>query len=281
MNNESSNDLLIKLQSFGDPLEMQGWNKNSPNYVAILDLDSRHIPELVRMAQSWKTEIEPDKEVDWIPFAAPIHAWRALGQMQAVEIIQPLLDMMKRLDEIDDDWYMEEFPRVFALIGPPALAPLTEYIENRDSILWGRIVVAGALADIVKHHPETREQVLELLNKQLAEYEVNDYDFNAELVCALLDIKAVESAELIEKAYASNRVEETIVGWSEVKEELGVAGTGLIPANKPQKKITHLPFFLDDNEKSGPTKDKTIKEKAEKKKRKQADKSKKRNRKRK
>jgi len=45
-----------------------------------------------------------------------------------------------------------------------------------------------------------------------------------------LDLRAVESAEVIERAFAADRVDIMIGGnWNDIRSELGVEGLGLVP----------------------------------------------------
>ena len=62
------------------------------------------------------------------------------------------------------------------------------------------------------------------------QYHHNDETFNAFLICYLLDLRAVESAEVIERAFAADRVDIMIGGdWNDIRSELGVEGLGLVP----------------------------------------------------
>ncbi len=38
---------------------------------------------------------------------SPVHAWRALGQLKAVDALKPLLGL---LTNRDDDWISDDFP---------------------------------------------------------------------------------------------------------------------------------------------------------------------------
>ena len=71
---------------------------------------------------------------------------------------------------------------------------------------------------------------MEALTGQLAGHEPELYSLNAFLVAYLVDLKAVESAEVIERAFAAGLVDETICGHSTaIRQELGVEGLGLVP----------------------------------------------------
>ena len=92
-----------------------------------------------------------------------------LGQLRAVEAVQPLLDVQDELDELDDDWYLEEFHHVFGLIGPPAIEPLAAYLSDESHREFPRGKAANGLREIVRHFPETRERVVAILTAELAQ----------------------------------------------------------------------------------------------------------------
>ena len=86
--------------------KLDGWH----NYVAEFGLTTADVPALVAVLQRWVDvveEEEPDEDPEPQPeWCAPIHAWRALGQLRAVEAIEPMLAQNDRLDEAIDDWSM-------------------------------------------------------------------------------------------------------------------------------------------------------------------------------
>jgi len=71
--------------------------------------------------------------------------------------------------------------------------------------------------------------------EQLRRFEENEYELNGFLVAQLNRLKAVEAAELIERALASNRVAVDICGyWGDIRDNLGVPGLGLAPDEPPR-----------------------------------------------
>ncbi len=157
---ETSDQMTInELCGKGDPRDMTGWREGNPDYVSGFGLQPGHIPTLIEITRKW-AENDGLSEDEW---SAPIHAWRALGQLRAVEAVEPLLTMQNRLDERGDDWYLEEFHDVFGLIGPPAVTALTEYLAGRNNNEFSRISTANGLCEVGKLHPETRDQVVGVL----------------------------------------------------------------------------------------------------------------------
>src|SRR5215218_8440609 len=81
-----------------------------------------HIPDLIRMAFGPElNQAETESSAVW----APVHAWRTLGQLRAEAAIEPLLTLLSRIDEGQDDWIGEELPEVYEKIGPAAIPALT------------------------------------------------------------------------------------------------------------------------------------------------------------
>ena len=217
--------LIEALQNRGDARGTGRWPEGDPDYVREYSLTSEHIPVLTSLATHW-VDAPPENKAVY----GPVHAWRALGQLRAVEAVQPLLDIQDELDELDDDWYLEEFHHVFGLIGPPAVEPLAAYLSDDSHHEFPRGKSATGLREIVRHFPETRERVVAILTAQLARHQTDLGNLNGFLVGDLLELEAVESAETIERAFAANVVDPTVAGdWGDIRRELGVPGLGIAP----------------------------------------------------
>ena len=210
-----------RLLTHGDPREMRGeW----PDYRA-LGLAEEHVADLIRMATdpdlNWADEDDPKV---W----APVHAWRALGQLRAVAAVEPLLELHDELD--DSDWLMSELPQVFALIGPAAMPPLVAYLADAQHDVWPRVSAADALAKIGQRHPEARDQCVAALSQMLEKHAENDDILNGRIISGLIDLKAVEAAPVMEQAFAADNVDDTIVGdWEDVQVLLGLLTERLTP----------------------------------------------------
>ena len=238
----ATSTLADNLISCGDPRKTWNWPKREPDYVRRFDLDRSHVPALLDIVRQWiDREDWPDDEDD-MSWSAPVHAWRALAQLGAVEVIDLMLEMIGPMDTRHDDWYLEEFPDAFAMVGPPAYDRAVAYLDDSSHALFPRIGIAHAIANIAKSHPELRDRAVMDLSRRLADYENNEIEFNAFLISYLLDVQAREKADLIERAFAANRVDIQAIGnWNDVRRELGVEGRGLVPpklaAARPE------PFF--------------------------------------
>lgn len=192
-----------------------------PDYLA-LGIGPQHIPDLIRMA----TDIDLDTDLSDSPAVwAPHHAWRTLGQLRAVEAIEPLLSYAQGNEEVGgNDWLWSELPEIASLIGPTKALPLlTHYIADIAHSTNARALAIECVKRIATDHPESRPIVIELLAKQLELFAENDVDLNAALVGALVDLQATETAPLIERAYAARRVDLDLMGdWEDVQINLGL-----------------------------------------------------------
>ncbi len=196
-----------------------GGRVGSANYRA-LGIGEEHIPDLIRMAL--------DKELRWAPSEsdaawAPVHAWRALGELRAEAAIEPLLDLFQDIDEHSDDWVGEELPEVYGLIGPAAIPALAAYLADPSHGLWARVGSSSALGEIGQRHPASRAECVTALTRHLERFADNDPVLNGSILAELLDLRASEAAPVIERAFAGEAIDETIAGdWEDVQVELGL-----------------------------------------------------------
>src|SRR3990172_4320258 len=131
-----------------------------------LGFGPEHVPDLIRVAT--------DKDLLWadsdsLEVWAPIHAWRTLGQLRAEAAIQPL----------------------------------TAYLADPSHLLFSRVAASGCLQHIGAQHPEARAECIAAITRQLEQFDENDPTLNGDLIASLLDLKAVESAPVIERAFAA------------------------------------------------------------------------------
>lgn len=191
----------------------EGW----PDYRKKFGLTEADIPELIRMmsdGELWESEKEAE------PWSV-IHAWRALGQLKAVEAIAPLLSQWDHYE--DDDWLNSETPSVFQLMGIDALPVLAESLASQSLSEWARSSISEGVAKIGEQEPEHRDACLAVLIQQLEAYNDNPAVLNGMLVAALLDLNGVEAIELIEQVYVAKKIDDSIPGtWATVQIELGL-----------------------------------------------------------
>lgn len=189
-----------------------------PDYAKLYGLTAQHIPDLLQMAT--------DQDLNWAPTDspevwAPLHAWRALGQLKAEAAIEPLLSVFHMME--DSDWFSEDMPNVFALIGPAAIPPVHAFLADSENAFYCRWTAASILVKLGQTHPQVRADCVAILEQQLGQFSKNSPMFNGVLIASLMDLEAQESAPLMERAFVAKRVDSSIAGdWIDVQYGLGL-----------------------------------------------------------
>jgi hypothetical protein len=210
------NPPVCQLLTLGDVRGEEVWR----DYTA-LGLTDDDVPELIRMAlDDDLNHADPDSDEVW----APLHAWRALGQLHAVEAAEPLLALFKPLDDGIYDWNAEDLPKAYGLMGAGAIPPLRAYMADTTHGLWARVAAVHSLTEIGKHDPNTRDEVIAILIAQLEHFAEQDRALNANLALTLAaDLHAVEAAPVLERAYAADAVDLMMLGdWEDAQIKLGL-----------------------------------------------------------
>jgi hypothetical protein len=211
-----------RLLTFGDCRQkMNEW----PNYVAELGLGKEQIPDLIAMAVDNNLTMPGSESLEnW----APVHAWRALGQLGAEAAIEPLMVLFGQLE--DSDWLLEEMPKVYGMIGATAIPGLGNYLKDDSHGLFPRITAITSLEEVAKQHPEMREKCIIVLTQQLKLFNQTHPELNGFIVASLIQLAAVESASVIKCAFEANQVADDITGtWEDVRNSLGIPSDRDIP----------------------------------------------------
>ena len=187
-----------------------------PDYLA-LGLSTEDIPELIRMAtdMSLMTEDTPIEE-----FFAPVHAFRALGQLHAEAASEPLLTLFDNYQ--DNDWITEDLPQAYGMIGPAAIPTLAAHVADRSKEEFSRTFASNGLVEIAKMHPEAHSEVISVISKILESFDEEEPEVNGFLIADLGDLKAVETLPLIERAFDADAVDESIIGLDDVLVDFGL-----------------------------------------------------------
>jgi len=172
-----------------------------------------------------------------------IGAWRTLGQLRAQNTVEPLLRLFDWIDEVDDDWIGEELPEVYGMIGPTAIPALGKFLADSSHGLWARIGALSSLRHIAEQHPFARAECVTAIVHQLEHCAENDPTLNGALIADLLELKAVDAAPVMERAFAANCVDESVAGdWEDVQIELGLKKERTTPARSLWERLAdHRP----------------------------------------
>jgi hypothetical protein len=199
-----------------------------PDYCARFALGHEHIGDLISMAcDAALHQADSTSSEVW----APMHAWRALGQMRAAEAVVPLLAFLRTAE--DDEAAMEELPAVFGMIGQAAIAPISEFLSDRSSPESAVSTALLGIKEIAVRHPECRAECVGILVRMLEPQAKTDPVIGGFAVLALIDLEAVEAIDVIRDAFRRDAVDISVVGDVEdVEIALGLRARRATPAPK-------------------------------------------------
>ena len=184
------------------------------DYQATLGLKDEHIPELIRIVEDIEIFMPEDEDVDEDApeIYAPIHAWRALGQLKAEQAIPALMDLTILNDDLNIDWIMEEMPETMAMIGLACIHPLREYLLNPRKLEWASAICSSSLEKIGMAHSKSRTDCVKALEDALENYADNDPGVNAFIIASLAGLNASESDATVKRVFNADAVNLTIIG---------------------------------------------------------------------
>lgn len=245
-----------------------------------------HVPELIRLGTDRHLLVNLD-DVDDYELWAPMHAWRILARMRAVEAITPLAQVLDWSEDSDSDLINEGLTDALEEFGEPAIEPLAKLINEAGHRVSGYINASEVMAHVAERHPECRDQVVESISSALdSHFARNDEDVNGFWLADLLDLKAVESYPIIKKVFDAKKINVRVAGdLEDVEIEFGMRTKRDTPPPNLPPPLNFMRSMRDEDEFQFHYKDelKRRQEKArkEKNKRKQEKNSRKKNRKRK
>jgi hypothetical protein len=197
--------------------------RNRPwlDYLSVYGFTPDHTPDLIRLMQDEELHLaDSDSDEVW----APLHAWRALGQLGDPAAVEAIVALLPRIDgEYNSDWEQEELPLVLGMIGSPAIPVLGAFLANPQHGLYARAAAATAIGKIAQADKSLRAECIAVLANQLGQHEQQDPTFNAFIISDLIDLRAVEAAEAMADAFEAENVDFFVAGdWEEVQMELGL-----------------------------------------------------------
>jgi hypothetical protein len=189
-----------------------------PDYPAAYGLGPEHIDDLIRLAcDAALNQADSATAEVW----APMHAWRALGQLRAEAAVAPLLAHNSMFDH--DDTASEEHPVVFGMIGPAALPQLAQFLGDRSVPTSPAVTAISGVKEIAERHPQSRAECVGILTQVLEPDAGTEPSTSGFAVSALLDLAAVEAIDVMRDAFRRNAVDISIAGdLEDVEIELGL-----------------------------------------------------------
>jgi len=180
------------------------------DYATEFALRREHIPELIRLAcDAALNGGDPDSCEVW----APVHAWRALAQLQAEASVAPLLAFLKTAE--DDEAVSQDFPTVFGMIGPAAIPYISGFLSDRSNPRVPVCTAIEGLKEIAERHPECRAECVGILARTLECHVETDQVVNGFAISALIDLAAIEVIDTMREAFRRKSVDISIAGDEE------------------------------------------------------------------
>src|SRR4051812_15111585 len=167
--------------------ETRGYNPSEwPDYCARFGLQREHISDLIRMAcDAGLNQADASSNEVW----APMHAWRALGQLRAEEAVLPLLARLRAAE--NDEAAAEELPAVLGMIGPAAVSPLAAFLADRSNPQPMAPTALSGIKEIAARHPECRAECVGILMRMLEPQAETDPTNAGFAMWTLIDLGAV------------------------------------------------------------------------------------------
>ena len=144
---------------------------------------------------------------------APIHALRLLGEVGAVEMIEPLFRQLPiELDYEDEELpqkWVEELPQIMARLGGPAVEPLWQIADDANWILAARSSALIALTYVTTADSTTHDAIAAGLRERLAATE--DRELASHLVIALANLGLKDAYAEIMPLYRAGKIDQNII----------------------------------------------------------------------
>jgi hypothetical protein len=178
-----------------------------PDYTSRYGLGPEHIDSLIRMACDDRLQnADGNSSAVW----APVHAWRALGQLRAEAAVAPLLALQNTI--VGDIVADAEIPATFGMIGPAAIPHIAEFVSKSTDRPWPVATAMMGLQEIATHHAGCRDECIDILARTLTPDAGSDPAVKGFAVATLLDLRAVQAIDTIREAYRQDLVDPSIAG---------------------------------------------------------------------
>lgn len=189
-----------------------------PDYVNLYSLTTDDVPTLLALFADETFDTLPEDSPEmW----APVHAWRALGQLRSEAAITPFIANFDRL--CSDDVALIELPKAIGMIGKAAIPALAQHMQQFDTDEFSRVMAVDALCEVALQHAASRDQVLAIYRAYMKTPDTSAVELNGMLLGRVLDLQGREVIEEIRQLFAMDCVNHRCVGdLEDVEVELGL-----------------------------------------------------------
>ncbi|MFH1355943.1 MAG: SEC-C metal-binding domain-containing protein [bacterium] len=191
-----------------------------PRYKELFNFEEKHFSELVNIIQDRtipikRKKLSPEKIDGFQNRQKTHHAARILSLYQKIDSFEDILDLLFQ----DCDYESVADDMCSIIMGFEGKVDLFKYavkdLDNNFPSTHGK-TISGWL-DVVKtlyvHQPQHKEP-LNYLRQLLTRYEINDPLMNEELILRLIDLKDVESYDLIQQVFVDDMISHREEVWN-------------------------------------------------------------------
>ena len=209
---------LYRLRGLGIP------NNPWPDYLSQFGIISTHIPGLLKMALTEINIEEDEEDGDIYPEDfANVHAWRALGQLRAVETIPELATLF--FWEVADKyaWIPDDLPLTFGLMGLSALPLMTRIAEDVETPFLPRSAAIDSIGEIARQPYVDTKYAVQPLMELLRKYSANEIWLNDKLVFLFSRLRVQAAYPLVKTVYQAGLLSAWAYGdWEDFQVFVGL-----------------------------------------------------------
>ena len=214
---EGQSNLLNKIFALPEPQDPVIWSLQDPSY-GDLDTKVEDIPELISIASDLELFNSKSEAEYW----APVHAWRALGEMRAKDAVIALID---RFDDYHECyWASEELPYIIANIcDADHIGKISNHLLDTSKDSASRIMAARTIKILADLYEDKKNEYIDIIACCLDESSQHSRSLNTVLVLALVDMQAQSKIDNIRLAFQEGRIDSFFAGDIEdIEIELGL-----------------------------------------------------------
>jgi len=202
-----------------------------------LGLGDEHVSKLLQMSVDPAFHCtDPDDPSAW----APLHAWRALCQLQYDAAAGGSSISLGDPDDEDGDMHA---PEAIGDICAKSVSLLFSVFQDESRSIGDRAAAGLQLTKITECYEEERSACVDALTAQLKRHSKNSKGLNSFLVSALIELDGLEATPVIDRAFAAGSVDPGLKPhWDNLQAEIGLFD--FPPAPQPTQ-TQFVPRILD------------------------------------
>jgi hypothetical protein len=184
------------------------------DYQSILGLNTTHVDELIKIIENADLESVTDQTAEG---CAPMHAWRALGQLNAIKSIETLFKGLIHNNQAFT--FSIELPLVIGMMDESAIVPITRYLKKDTNERFDYQVCAleGLLIMAEKNENNT-QRIGKIFVETLENFFLSSHRFNGYLIKALIKLNYTSAVKIITEVHNFQQFNDEVISYDEIRE---------------------------------------------------------------